>query len=176
MTESSFPIQDLVSLLSPTLGEERSREIVRGALETMGLSETTLTNDDAVRVLDLLGQSAGIVGSVARFAKVRLELSSEPSEGPTSSGSGPGSGQSGRGSHGFTTSAAELAALLAPNVGQEKSEEIVRETLRRKSLPPDQLLLHQGLEVLEHVAAAKGVLGVAARFAKARLIMLSAKR
>jgi hypothetical protein len=172
MTESSFPIQNLVLLLSPTLGEERSREVVRGALVTLDLSETTLSTDDAVRVLELLGQSAGIIGSVARFAKVRLELSEEQTEAPISAGSTP----SGRGSHAFTTSAAELAALLAPNVGQEKSEEIVKETLRRKSLPPDQLLLHEGLEVLEHVAAAKGVLGVAARFAKARLIMLSAKR
>jgi hypothetical protein len=172
MTGRSIGIQELVALLSPTLGEEPSRELLLETFKTLQLSGPTVSMEEALHVLDLLGQVSGIVGSVARFAKVRLERvggalpadavsPAQPSDPPRAEP---------------LTSADELIALLAPNLGQEKSAEIVHEILRRRRLPADGLALPRALEVLEEIASAKGVLNVAARFAKARLIMASAKR
>jgi hypothetical protein len=172
MAGRSISIQELAALLSPTLGEEPSHELLLEAFKTLQLTGPTVPVADAVRVLDLLGQVTGIVGSVARFAKVRLERVGEsvpvdaaaPARPPDPPRVEP------------VISASELVTLLAPNLGQEKSAEIVHEALRRRRLPADGLSLGQALDLLEEIANAQGVAGVAARFAKARLIMANAKR
>jgi hypothetical protein len=172
MAARSISIQELAALLSPTLGEEPSHELLLEAFKTLQLSGPTVSVEDAVRVLDLLGQVTGIVGSVARFAKVRLERVGDAPPVDVASPARPPDPPRAE----LVTSAAELVALLAPNLGQEKSAEIVHETLRRRRLPAEGLSLGQALDLLEEIANAQGVIGVAARFAKARLLMANAKR
>jgi hypothetical protein len=173
MGEGFADFQAIVALLSPTLGLERSRELVRGALDDLKIPREDLSFDEATRVLDHLGQAAGVVGSVARFAKVRLTLRDANRLGSDTLGqdrppdsSAPVSG---------AVNPSVLTALLAPTVGHERSAEVVLETIHRMGYPTDRLTLQQGLDVLEHLAHLEGLVGVAARFAKARLIMHAAK-
>src|SRR5580693_2199163 len=131
MGEHSFSIQTLASLLSPTLGEERSRELLRGVLGSINVSSDVFSFADAVRALEVLGRAPGVVGSAARFANVRLTLSSA-ADGTDRSPSTPPSARQGLSpSKNKTVTSADLSALLAPTVGQERSEEVVRDAIRQ---------------------------------------------
>jgi hypothetical protein len=66
----------------------------------------------------------------------------------------------------------QIVNLLAPTLGEEKSEEVVLAALTRRQLPLDTLDQKQALTLLEDLAAQHGLVGVTARFAKARLILL----
>jgi len=174
MVESSFSIQELVSLLASTLGQERSQELVRGALDAMKISGDACSFAEAIGALELLGRSPGVVGSVGRFAKVRLTLTAAgASEGGWSRSTRPAAKPAQGAAREVTRE--ELSALLAPTVGQERSDEVVHEALRRMGYPLERFSHQQGLEVLEALTREEGLVGVAARFAKARLIMLAVK-
>ncbi len=66
----------------------------------------------------------------------------------------------------------ELVGLLAGTVGQERAEEAVLDAVRRLGLPSRALSRDQILAVLDDLAARAGLVGVTARFAKARAILL----
>lgn len=171
MSGGPYTEHDLVALLAPTLGDERARELVRGALGTLNLSEGRFPSQDAVRVLELIGGSAGFVGSVARFALARFTLNDA-----TAVAAGPPSSRGGESEGGTETlSRSEVTSLLAPALGEEKSEEAVSEALRKHGLPRDALSITQALAVLGELSLADGLVGVAARFAKARVLMRARK-
>jgi hypothetical protein len=65
---------DLKGLLAPSLGEEKAREAVAEYAKTLGLSSATLSRADAVTLLEAMSRASGLLGVVARFAKVRLLL------------------------------------------------------------------------------------------------------
>jgi hypothetical protein len=171
MSDVSYTPQDVVALLAPTLGEERALELVRGALGSLGVVEAAFPGTDVVRVLELIGRSPGFVGSVARFALARFTLKdANAAQLPLhSSASGL------RAVRGEALSRSELTDLLAPTLGEEKSDELVLETLRRLGYPLDVFSLPQGLAVLENLALVEGLVGVAASFARAHLLMRAPK-
>lgn len=168
---ASVSLDALVALLAPTLGEERARELARNALDSLGIADSFFSVHDAIRVLEKLPQSPGIATSVSHFAQARLALR-DPS--PTSrrptfvklTAQAPKGGPLAR---------AELAALLAPTLGQEKSDDMVLETLQKLKLPLDAMSTADGLAVLEELAKSSGIVGIASRFAKARLLMRPTK-
>jgi hypothetical protein len=171
MNDGRYTVDDLVALLAPTLGEERARELVRGALASLSVSEADFAGPDAIRVLELVGRTPGFVGSVSRFALARFTLKDA-----TSSASRPRSSTSGlRGVKNDALARHELTDLLAPTLGQEKSDEAVLEVLRKHGFPLDAFSLAQALSVLEALAMSPGLVGVAARFAKAHLLMRAPK-
>ncbi len=167
MSDDLYTLDDLVALLAPTLGEERARELVRGALASLSLSEAAFPSQDAIRVLELIGRSPGFIGSVSRFALARFTLRDATSSAPR-----PRSSTSGlRGVKNDALARHELTDLLAPTLGQEKSEEAVLEVLRMLGIPPDTFSFAQALAVLDALARSEGLVGVAARFAKAHVLM-----
>jgi hypothetical protein len=167
MNDGQYTIDDLVALLAPTLGEERARELARGALATLSISEADFASPDAVRALELIGRTPGFVGSVSRFALARFTLRDA-----ASAASRPRSSTSGlRSVRNDTLARHELTDLLAPTLGQEKSDEAVLEALRMLGLPLDAFSSTQALSVLEALARSEGLVGVAARFAKAHLLL-----
>jgi hypothetical protein len=64
----------------------------------------------------------------------------------------------------------ELASMLSHNLGIEKAKELIGETADQLGLP-DELTNEQCLEVLEKIAAQPGLVGIAARFAKSRVLL-----
>lgn len=64
----------------------------------------------------------------------------------------------------------ELAALLSNNIGIEKAQELVTLAADELALGPE-LTREQALDVLERVAGQPGLIGIAARFAKSRVLL-----
>jgi hypothetical protein len=159
--------QELIDILAPTTGEERARELVRGAIASLGIASEPLTLPNAIRVLEFLSQTSGVVGAVTRFAQARLRLREANLTPPTRSISR----QMARVSANSELHRPELTALLASSLGEEKSDEVVLESLRALHFPEDRFTLEQALGVLERLAASEDLVGVAARFAKAHLLM-----
>ncbi|MEO8799653.1 MAG: hypothetical protein ABI551_17295 [Polyangiaceae bacterium] len=78
----------------------------------------------------------------------------------------PPSGPSGR------LSISELIAFFSPSAGEEKARETVHATLVKHHLVGKMMLdRHEALGVLDSLALEDGIMGVAARFAKARILL-----
>jgi len=153
-----YSLDDLTALISPTLGHERSVELLREALGALEIRGAVISLVDARRVLEHLGKTAGVTGTVARFALARLALV-DPRPSPT---------HQGRTSEPML-SRGEIAALLAPTIGEEKSNAVVTHALARAGFPREMVTLSQALDTLENLGGAEGLVGVAARFARMRL-------
>jgi hypothetical protein len=62
-----------------------------------------------------------------------------------------------------------LVALFAPTIGQEKSESLVASSMRRLGVPAgEELRFDHAVQVLDQLALTEGIVGVVARFIKAR--------
>jgi hypothetical protein len=69
-----------------------------------------------------------------------------------------------------THSRSELASLLSANLGAEKAGELVGIAAGELAFG-DPLTTTQCLDVLERIAAQPGLVGIAARFAKSRVLL-----
>ena len=65
-----------------------------------------------------------------------------------------------------------IADLLAATLGDEPSQKLVRDALSQLGLSGQALDRTEALRVLETLASTPGLAGIAARFAKARIILL----
>jgi hypothetical protein len=166
--------RSVVALLASTLGWEMSEDKVATAMQRLGMTGGSLTHRQGLEILDDLAREPGMVGVTARFARSRADLSGsfEPAssrrstaaaEPPPSSSSAPQAKA--------TLSLREIVPLLAHAVGQEKSHEAILAGVRRLGLPEDRLDREQAGALFEDMAQQGGLVGVTARFAKARLIL-----
>ncbi len=76
MNESSqgqYSREQLIGLLSPSLGLERSREVVELTQVQLRLPSQGMSREQAEAVLTSLGQTPGLVGIVARLALAQLK-------------------------------------------------------------------------------------------------------
>jgi hypothetical protein len=71
---ASVTAEDVASLLSGSLGVERSYSLVLRALVRLGMNADRLDKSQALAVLDFLAQEPGSVGLCARFGRARLLL------------------------------------------------------------------------------------------------------
>jgi hypothetical protein len=160
----------IVELLAPTLGWEKGAEMVASAQSRLGMSGSTLTYGQAGILLDELGRTPGMVGISARFARSRLEAprAAASATGPASAPARqPPSGKPGEAS----VTADDIADLLTSALGAEKAQEIVRAAVRRFGFTPERLDRTQAMALLDQLAVEPGVVGLCARFGKARLIL-----
>jgi hypothetical protein len=65
---------EVLSFLSPSLGDEKARDALGHYARTLGISLTSLTRGEAIALLEAMSQASGLLGVVARFAKVRFEM------------------------------------------------------------------------------------------------------
>jgi hypothetical protein len=172
----------LVGLLAPTLGLEKSEEVVTAAVRRLRLGVSDeLTVAQALAILDDLTQTPGIVGVVARFVKARGELEDltelVPSSVPPSSPAAmtamtPGGGVAVfRATDQIKVSKDELVALLSPALGEEKSGEAIAAYAPKVGALGTEFTRAQAAKMLELMSAADGILGVVASFARARFIL-----
>ena len=66
----------------------------------------------------------------------------------------------------------KLASLLEHSVGPTRSQQLIGESARRLGLASFDFDPEQAAQIFEDLASARWALGVAARFAKARLMLL----
>jgi hypothetical protein len=65
---------DLIAMLSQTLGDAKAREVLSAAMVALGVRRGVLTPALALEVLEHIAIEPGIVGMTARFAKSRVHL------------------------------------------------------------------------------------------------------
>jgi hypothetical protein len=175
-TESTLSSTYVVDLLSPHLGKEKSSEVVSAVVLKLALPDADLSPDQALTLLEELSRTAGMVGIAARFARSRLDAVRLP---PPSSRRAGGSGGSQTlepspdklGPATSIVTVADLAALLTSAVGTDQARDIVLDAARKLGLPSDRLEKAQAMALLDHLAVEPGMVGMCARFGKARLIL-----
>jgi len=69
-------LSELASMLAHALGDAKAEAVVTRAAQQLALSGSRVTHEEAVSLLENLSRQAGVVGTVARFAKVRFLLQS----------------------------------------------------------------------------------------------------
>jgi hypothetical protein len=166
----------LAELIVPTLGKEKSHELILSRAKSLGYSADRLNLEQALKILAVIGTEQGIVGVAARFARTRLVT---PHKKQTQAQSMPRSLapaievplNSVSPSAGGTIESEELVALLAHSLGTEKSREVVHSALSGLRVSAGRLDAEQAHAVLEVTAKVEGIVGVTSRFAKARLIL-----
>lgn len=85
-------------------------------------------------------------------------------------GSAPGSAPTATAAR-FTISLDEVAGLLAHTVGLEKSREAVRASAKRAGIWDERVDREQASRLFDDLARQDGIVGITARFGKARLIL-----
>ena len=73
----SIRLDDLASSLGRSLGDAKAEETVQKAAAALGFAGPSVTFEQAVKLLESLVAQGGVVGTVARFAKVRFLLDKE---------------------------------------------------------------------------------------------------
>ena len=181
----TFRIGSIVGLLSPALGREQSQELVTKAASRLDITADELELEQALRVIDALGEEKGIVGVSARFARARLVhrdatqrsgMSSRPPVRPSTAmdlravvAEAPPASLAPAPSK--TWSVHDVVRLLAASLGKERAEEVVGAAISRLSFVPP-LQQAQVTAVLEYLSRQSDVVGVVARFAGSRLALL----
>lgn len=179
-------IGSIVGLLSPALSREQSQELVTRAAAGLNITANQLELEQALRVIDVLGEAEGLVGVSARFARARLvhrdaiqrpSVSSRPPVQhskamilrPLAEESPPASLEPAR-SKAWSTP--DVARLLATSLGRERAEELVEAALAALGFAAPLQQAHVSA-VLEHLSKQDDVVGVVARFAGSRLALRS---
>ena len=159
---------ELVAVLAPTLGQERSREAIVRAARELGIDGDGFGWSEGIAILDRLAKGVGLLALAARIARDRMaaqgpspEREAEASPEVALCEAAPGSGP--------RVSVARLVSQLAPALGQEKSEQLVGDALRALGFGGGELSLEQALSTLDQLGTTPGIIGVTARFARARL-------
>jgi hypothetical protein len=174
---------DVVGLLSPAVGHERAVASVTAVATRLGIDLDSMTPAQARALLDDLGADAGVLGSAARLAASRVRVDAvgfrgDPladtvtAERPTTRIDTPSLAMSSIPVSGTRAiSGREVVIdLLAQPLGRERATDVVDETARGLGLPL-RFDRAAALRVLDAIAERDGILGVAARFASARLAM-----
>ena len=166
----------LLQLLAPTLGMEKSRDVVAHAARELGFPDpSSFSLDQAEALLQTLGSAEGIVGVVARFAVGRVgSLLEVEDDEPTETGVvlRPPTREAGTGSYTRlpTVSRSEIAALFATTLGPAKADEVLRQAAAHLGLGSGPWVRSQATTLLDHLAAAEGIVGVVARFSQPRVL------
>ncbi|MBK8257513.1 MAG: hypothetical protein IPK82_33195 [Polyangiaceae bacterium] len=159
------PLSELVSLLAPTLGQEKAAEVVERATEELAVGSGPFDRREADMIVDKLAGAPSIVGIAARIVRKRASFTDEPapqSPVPPSAASGPPSNSPDK--------RADIVNLLANGIGKEKSREVVEAACKKLGVTSlgDARTVNR---VLEELATMPGQVGVTARFAKARFAL-----
>lgn len=171
--------RSVAALLAPTLGWERSVDVVGATVRRLRLDAEALGPDDIISVLEDLGHEPGIVGVTARFALSRSTTSrmnivaaapsSESSEPPPPPASTPPDSRAAAVLV-TTLSVHEIVAQLAPMLGLDKTEAAIHTCVTRLGLPRDRLDHEQVERLLDDLARQEGLVGMTARFARGRVM------
>ncbi len=153
----AYQRSELEALLSSALGLAQARQVVADTFLALRLGSEQFDDAVARRVLARIAASEGLVGIAGRIALTRLD-----------GGARSASGTMQAPARSIKRSLVLVSSLLAPTLGEERAETLVRDLARSLALG-DEIELDQALMLLEKVAQMPGVTGIAARFAKTRI-------
>ena len=179
----------IVELLAPTLGVEKSTELVTSTAARLGYTGIdTFTGSQSLAILRTLGKVDGLVGVVARFAVSRsssmsLPAVQIPTPPPSSSSLSPPEAASASAAprapartsptwpNVTTLPAYELEEILEGNLGADRARALIAQTATRLGLGPGPYIREDALALIDAMADDGGIIGVVARFARARVLL-----
>ena len=176
--DRSITRQDIAVLLAPALGQDKSDEVVASAARAAGITRTSYLGDDIRGIFHWLVKVEGLVGVVARFAVSRGDverlIGRMPKQAPAV--------QVGRPDFGAATQSApqtlpppvaiDIMHLIVPALGTEKARQAIEQAAARRGVDIATGLSYNGaLAVLDEMTKVEGIVGVVARFAKARFLL-----
>jgi hypothetical protein len=171
-----WSLASLASLLTPSVGDERAREALQSALSALSLREEGLDDEAALRVFARLHGQGGLIATAARRASTTITAKDDA---PASRPSAPilvhGGESSARATPPNPSSVAmitrgDIVDLLAHAVGRVEAERAVDKAAAALAFGAQGSLVN-AQRVLEAIAAEPGLVGITARFAKARLAL-----
>ena len=170
---------DIAVLLASALGQDKSDEVVATAARAASISRTEYSSDDIRAIFDRLVKSEGLVGVVARFAVSRGDVEKlvarvpKPAarpRAPTGDRSSPHDAASPRSMP--PSVAIDLMHLIVPALGTEKARDAIEHAAARRGVDmAGGLTYNSALTVLDEMTKVEGIVGVVARFAKARFLL-----
>lgn len=164
----------LAAQLSPTLGWDKSVEVVTDALRRLNLKDGALGADERKMILEDLALEAGIVGVTARYALSRSGISRPDLQATPSPPSSqrpavpPDSSASAR--LAATIGVHEVVGQIAPLMGADKGEAAVLAGIKRLGLPRERLDRDQLVRLLDDLCRQEGHTGTTARFVRTRIL------
>ena len=166
--DRNVSVADLASLLSSALGEEKSQEVVTSAGRSLGYAAGFFTPAEVRSIFDTLSRSEGLIGVVARFAISRGDVDRIVSRSPAGARRPSVQMEQVR-----AITSVDLLPLLAPALGTDKARDATTAAAARLKLDPHALTRDHALLVLDELTRNEGIVGVVARFAKARFLLTS---
>ena len=171
--------EDVAVLLASALGQEKSHEVVATAARSLGITRAGFTGDDVRAIFDALVKAEGLVGVVARFAVSRGDVhklvarASAHDESALAARPEPRSpGKSGADRPPSIPATVDIVHLIAPALGAEKARDAIEAAAGRRGIDTSRGLSHDAaLSVLDELTKVEGIVGVVARFAKARFLL-----
>ena len=170
---------DIAVLLASALGQDKSDEVVVSAARAAGISRSAYLGDDIREIFDRLVKAEGLVGVVARFAVSRGDVEKLIARVPKPPPKKPGAGQDAASNareaspHSTPPSVAiDLMHLIVPALGTEKARDAIQQAAARRGVDMSAgLTYNSALTVLDEMTKVDGIVGVVARFAKARFLL-----
>jgi hypothetical protein len=147
------PRESLTNILEPAVGAERAGELIDERAKALLGTSGALTETDVLALLRSFAGEHGLVGAAARLA-LRRQQAADAS---------PSSGEQ--------LALTSISAMLESALGAEKAQSVVRETATSLGISGLTCTRAQAIRIFEALATMDGIIGVAARFAKARFIL-----
>lgn len=150
--------------LAPVLGNEQALAMVQAAVRHLGHRSDMLVLDQQRAVLVWLGEQPGVVGAAARHLLRRFDGGNSRPPRPS---------QASVSSHrpGPVVTRAELTTAFERTVSTERAREMIDKACRARGVVEETMSLEAATRILEDLAGNPGIVGVVARFAKARLAL-----
>jgi hypothetical protein len=169
-SERTISKDELTKLLAAALGQEKSEEVVISTARSLGITPPWFSASEVRTLFATLSKADGLIGVVARFAVSRGDVDTLVARALTQSARDSGTREVAKPTRAV---AVDLLPLLAPALGTEKARDAVTTTAQRLRFDPQSLSREQALAVLDELAGSEGIVGVVARFAKARFLLES---
>jgi len=171
---------DVATVFTSALGPSKSDDVVTAAARSLGIPRPTYTSDEVRAIFGVLVRSEGLVGVIARFAMSRGDVDRLVSRTPQRISALPApraplppSPRSAPPPARLVAQSVDLLPLLTPSLGAAKAREAVAEAAARCGVDTSSGLSRSGaLRILDELARVDGIVGVVARFAKARFLLL----
>jgi hypothetical protein len=170
-SERTVAKDELTKLLAAALGQEKSDEVVLATARSLGFTPPYFSANEVRSMFEAMSKAEGLIGVVARFAVSRGDVDALVEKARSQSSRNPSTKDAS--STKVRIAAVDLFPLLAPALGTEKARDAVTLTAQRMRFDPQSLTHDQALAVLDELAQSEGIVGVVARFAKARFLLES---
>jgi hypothetical protein len=172
-SERSIAKEELVKLLASALGQEKSEEVVLSTARSLGYAGPYYSANEVRGLFVQLSKTEGLIGVVARFAVSRgdVEALVEKAQSTRNPRVSAKPGVSDPPSSKSRIAVVDLLPLLSPALGTEKARDATTATAVRLGFDARSLSRDEALAVLDDLARSEGIIGVVARFEKARFLL-----